>query len=391
MKVNRSDALGRLDAKKQLGDGSGRYSARLTRTGILEYPQADGSVVYELRPAEEVFNQESLDSLRAVTVTLGHPATINADNWRDYAVGHVGDNVHEDGIYVASDLIVKDPRALAGVDNKDLVELSCGYTVDLDFSPGEYEGQKYDAIQRNIRYNHVGIGGESWGRAGPQVRVLDGTSLGDMSLQVNRVDAPTNPATPAPNTDATQAKIDALTSERDTARTVSESANARADKAEAKADAASAKADDLQVKLDAANKSITDSAADIDARVNARVSLLDTARKVLGAEFTAKTPEGKPMSDREVHIAVISKHDPKFDAKDRKDGYLEARFELVSESVTGDRKVLADVAGSTAPAGVKPATVVDGGNTPPATKSFSKAQEDMNTRNAKAWTTQFSS
>ena len=36
--------------------------------------------------------------------------------------------------------------------------------MDLEFTPGEYNGQKYDAIQKNITNNHIAI---VWkGRAG---------------------------------------------------------------------------------------------------------------------------------------------------------------------------------------------------------------------------------
>jgi len=329
----------------------------------------------ELRPAEEVFDSASLDSLRAVTVTIGHPAVINSDNWRELSVGHVGDNVRADDIYVAGDLIIKDPSAQRGLDGKDYAELSCGYSVELDFTPGEYQGQKYDAIQRNIRYNHVGIGGTDWGRAGPQVRVLDGTTLGDMSTATKeiRTDAP---ATSAPKTDdATQAKIDSLTAERDTARTNADTANAKADAATAKADKLQAQVDELTNKLEAAEKETKTVKDSVDVLVGKRLALLDAARSILGADFKA---DG--LSDRDIRVAAIKKHDAKFDEKDRADGYIEARFDLIREASAPNVETLVKTATATSPAAQAPSASA------PAKVSIEDAQKKMNEKNANAWT-----
>lgn len=50
-------------------------------------------------------------------------------------------------------------------------ELSMGYRCVYEFQSGEYEGQHYDAIQRQIRFNHLALVDE--GRMGPSVSVLD--------------------------------------------------------------------------------------------------------------------------------------------------------------------------------------------------------------------------
>ncbi len=36
-------------------------------------------------------------------------------------------------------------------------ELSVGYLVDTIEEPGEYNGERYDAIQTNIRVNHLAV------------------------------------------------------------------------------------------------------------------------------------------------------------------------------------------------------------------------------------------
>ena len=50
-------------------------------------------------------------------------------------------------------------------------ELSLGYQCAYEWKPGEYNGEKYDLIQRNLRGNHLASVDD--GRMGPSVAVLD--------------------------------------------------------------------------------------------------------------------------------------------------------------------------------------------------------------------------
>ncbi|MBG3014860.1 DUF2213 domain-containing protein, partial [Proteus mirabilis] len=51
------------------------------------------------------------------------------------------------------------------------IELSPGYRCIYDFTPGEFNGERYDAIQRHIRANHLALVDE--GRTGADVAVQD--------------------------------------------------------------------------------------------------------------------------------------------------------------------------------------------------------------------------
>lgn len=148
-----------------------RVPARLTRTGVFTYYKSDGTPWRELRHPDDVFHEDSLATLRGVPVVEGHPATIGPENWAQHARGDVRDDVAPDGEFIRATLAVNDHATIARV-GKDLVELSCGYTADIVPGAGVYNGEKYDARQTNIRYNHVGLGPADWGRAGNQVRVI---------------------------------------------------------------------------------------------------------------------------------------------------------------------------------------------------------------------------
>lgn len=163
--------FGRVRSTERTPTGGLRVPGFLTRVGIFTYKRTDGTVSRELRPPEEVFHPESLASLRGVPVTDLHPPKlIEATDWSLYAKGHVGDDVRqEDGAYVGADLVVQAADTVAKVEARELVEISCGYDSVIDPTPGTWNGEPYDAIQRRIRYNHAALGPEGWGRAGSDV------------------------------------------------------------------------------------------------------------------------------------------------------------------------------------------------------------------------------
>ena len=321
----RIDFHGRLDGRTELGDGSVRFTARLTRTGVFDYGDHK-----ELRVAEEVFKAEALDSFRGVAVTNGHAAWIDSSNWRTHAVGHVGDDVHQDGDFVVASLVIKDKNALAKIDKGELVELSMGYAVELDHTPGRTDnGEEYDAIQKGIRGNHAALGPKDWGRAGASVRLLDGAAYAPSVMAEKRIDAPGNTDQMQKDLDASRVEAEALRKERDAARSDAGDQKKRADTLEAERDAARRDADKAKEDLAAQKKGE-------DARVDARISLIDSARSVLGKGFDAK---GK--SDRDVRIAALQKIDTKASYVGKSDDYVTAAFDIATSLVKDENSSLA--------------------------------------------------
>ncbi len=140
------------------------------RAGLLKYRNADGSERVEYRPPEEAFSEDSLASLMGKPITLGHKAMVTASNAAEVApIGTVLSAGRKDGGNIRADIVIYD---LPTADR----ELSCGYRPDLDETPGiTLEGEHYDAIQRNIRYNHVAV--VTKGRAGVSRLNMDGDQL----------------------------------------------------------------------------------------------------------------------------------------------------------------------------------------------------------------------
>jgi hypothetical protein len=84
--------------------------------------------------------------------------------------GTIGTDVYyKDGI-IYGDLKIFSESLKEEIENGKK-ELSMGYFCDYELKDGEFEGQPYQAIQRNIRANHIALVQE--GRMGADVRVLD--------------------------------------------------------------------------------------------------------------------------------------------------------------------------------------------------------------------------
>ena len=162
---------GETKARKRTPQGGLVADANLTRTGVFEYRDENGGRRRELRSPEEVFDQKSLASYPLAPVTVDHPGRVGPDNWKTHAVGHVGAAVRQAGHFVAGEVHVQHGGAMERAENGELSEISCGYHCDLDPTPGVYQGQPYDAVQRNIRINHVALGPKGWGRMGPETRM----------------------------------------------------------------------------------------------------------------------------------------------------------------------------------------------------------------------------
>lgn len=128
--------------------------------GVLDY-----GTQHELVPASTLTDTESL---LAAPLTIGHPAGgLNIGNTRDQQVGTVL-SARMDGARLRVQVRVTDASAVTAIQTGTR-ELSPGYSVDLDTTPGSWSGQKYDAIQVKRRYNHLALVDRA--RGGRQARL----------------------------------------------------------------------------------------------------------------------------------------------------------------------------------------------------------------------------
>lgn len=171
--------FGGLQKPKKMANGTVKVDAYLTRTGVFPYLQQDGSIRRELRHPDDVFNADSIESLSMAVLTLDHPTVpVTVNNAKSYGVGHVGDvSVNQNKLQAP--VMVTDASAVEDLMSGRKKEVSCGYWCDLEDVQGVYNGERYDARQRNITYNHAAL--VARGRAGPEVAVrIDRADTGVM-------------------------------------------------------------------------------------------------------------------------------------------------------------------------------------------------------------------
>jgi hypothetical protein len=152
------------------------------RPGVLEYRQADGSVRRELVLPEELHRADSLGSLGLKPVCNEHPADgsfVAPENVQAVSVGTVSPRlVVVEGGYVQVELTVQRTDAVRDVLSGLRRELSPGYECDLDSTPGTHPVYgRFDAIQRNRRYNHLALTERA--RGGDSLRLRVDSAISD--------------------------------------------------------------------------------------------------------------------------------------------------------------------------------------------------------------------
>lgn len=168
------------------GDGYLVATPRVARTGIQLYSgsevgKPDMKVVRVYRPEDQVFNADSMHSYGHKPFTNDHPPEpVNADNWKDFAAGQLGGEVVRDGEFVRVPMVMMDKQAVTDYrDGKS--QLSLGYTCDLLWTPGTApNGEAYDAVQTDIRANHLAL--VKAARGGPDLRVGDASTIEDNNM-----------------------------------------------------------------------------------------------------------------------------------------------------------------------------------------------------------------
>ena len=328
MTVKRQDS-GKLGKITRTASGGMRVPAAITRTGVFDYTNPDGSLRREYRPDAEVSNAASLAMLEDATVTNLHPsAMIDVDSWKEHTVGHVK-SARMDGALVMADLVISDAKTIAQIDSGDRREVSCGYECSLLNEPGTTpDGERYDAIQTDIRYNHVAL--VPRGRAGREIAL--------------RLDSEGNQVLPPPQ-EKHRMKIEIINGIEHEVGTPAHSAAAKArDTESARLDAERSK---LETELAEANALV----GQIPALVLARVALVSKAA-------AHKVEVRADMSDVEIRSAILSKLMPSMDLSGKSEDYLAAALDLALSQPAPVADVRADVFASRTDSATQ-TTVVD--------------------------------
>ena len=157
-------------------DGSIIFETRIAKTGILDYYEYDYEIngfktIKEVNLPQDLFSMETMESAKNKLVTNEHPFDlVSSDNATTEFKGFSLNDVKNDGKYLTVSIKVFDKELQADILSGNKSEISVGKTVKLLDEQGEFEGEKYDKRQADIRINHIAI--VQKGRAGSEVKVL---------------------------------------------------------------------------------------------------------------------------------------------------------------------------------------------------------------------------
>lgn len=333
-RVKRYDRF-KLDGIKKTDQGFIKTRVTTTRTGVFTYRNADGSEFKELRLPEEVFAEDTIESLKKIPVTNDHPTVpVTSENAKELTVGLTGEDVRiVQDRFLETDVTIFDQDTINDIEGGK-EEVSLGYEVTLDFTPGVHNGERYDAVQRDIVNNHLAVVDRA--RAGRSARLHLDSGDAELVGEPNRSNF-------KGDVNMTKIKIDgveyevseqvaaAYTAEK--RRLDSEAATKDTEISNLKKD--SKNFDELQGKHDALvdeNKKLKERADKgdnpevINAAVKTRINLVSFAEKKLDKDTFAKIDE---MDNKEVKVAVIKADDADFNAEGKSDDYLNARFDMM--------------------------------------------------------------
>lgn len=303
MEVLRFDFNGSSGEFKRTAQGFLRVNARLTKTGIFKYDNGR-----EYRSVEEVFREDSLESLKGAPVTDLHPSEKSLDNFltptnaKHYIIG-ITESIERDGDYLKGSLIIFHENAIKAIESGERKEISLGYKCRLDKTPGAHNGEAYDAIQRDIIVNHVAIGPKGWGRAGPDCSIrTDSTSIkGQDVTETMRIDG-----------------IDIALS-RDSISNLLAERKREFDELRGRLDAIGLELE----KEKAARVSLEDPEA-LEKRIQSRLALIEKCRSLLGADYKL---DGK--NDNDLKLDVIGKYYPDSTIPKEDQSYIEGMFNAI--------------------------------------------------------------
>ena len=147
---------------------------KIAKAGVFDYlgreisdslPETEIYKVY--RPWEEL--EKSAKDFEGMPVKFGHEWV--QPEKRDIKIGAVSGEVRLEEPYLIADIKIYDKDAIEEITNKGIVDLSPGYRAYYKQESGEYNGEKYEFKQEDIKYNHLAI--VENGRSGKDVKIND--------------------------------------------------------------------------------------------------------------------------------------------------------------------------------------------------------------------------
>ena len=147
---------------------------KIAKAGVFEYL---GREISDSLPETEIYKvyraweelEKSAKDFEGMPVKFGHEWV--QPEKRDIKIGAVSGEVKLEEPYLVADIKIYDKGAIEEITAKGIVDLSPGYKAYYKKEAGEYNGEKYEFKQEDIKYNHLAV--VENGRSGKEVRIAD--------------------------------------------------------------------------------------------------------------------------------------------------------------------------------------------------------------------------
>lgn len=148
-------------------------------TGVFPYLGSElglnnNDVYMVYRPASEL--EKAIDSYKLIPLIDEHEylGTDGMAPEKKGIHGTTGEQIVFDGKYLRATLMIYSEQ-LQKLIERGKIELSPGYQSSIEWESGEFEGEHYDCVQRNIFANHLALVDQ--GRSGSEVAIKDSFQL----------------------------------------------------------------------------------------------------------------------------------------------------------------------------------------------------------------------
>jgi hypothetical protein len=335
------DRLALTTKRKYTDEGFLVVPSRISRTGIQQYyareldlkDREPDEIIKVYRPPEEVFKEESLQSFANKPITDDHPPElVDASNSKKYSVGHSGHEVSEDGMFAATELFVTDAEAVKKIE-EGKVELSNGYTSDIVWETGTTpdSGEQYDAIQRNIKGNHIAI--VERGRAGNSCRISDKDpeNLGDQTKMAVVIIDGVSYEVSEQASQATAKLQKQLADAEKKAKEKDEEMQEKKKEDEENEEKSKKTTDALKAEVDALKEKIPDTKT-LDSMIADKMKLVFTAKSIV------KDYEWEGKDNETIMKEVVKEKCPSVQMDSVSADYVKARFDMLVEDLKTDNQ-----------------------------------------------------
>jgi hypothetical protein len=174
-------------------DGFLRCKACVLMQSIMPYAKSElegvpdgftNSSIQMYVPIDEIAAESALRSLEGMPIVAGDHTWMTPELVSDYSMGNVSGVPWIENDRLICNLLVTNPDAIAAIENGTIGEISGAYRAETEFSPGTFNNEAFDAVQKNLLWNHIAVIPKGHGRGGAEVRILNQKKQEEVKMTV---------------------------------------------------------------------------------------------------------------------------------------------------------------------------------------------------------------